>query len=426
MNKSNFVSILVLFVLSFNLLSAQNYVPAVGKLNNGQNLNGLLKNNFQTDDEFVFLKDNGQEKKINVKDIAELLIEGKEQYIGRKISYHPNRLLTAKQISDTQETDLQLRESKYVLLKFLVKGDVILYKTEINGKSLYYYSKSNANDLQYLEYFSYKSSDNLIKTNTQFKRSLLKDANCSGLVTDSFQYIDYAEKDLVKVVNAHNICVNGASTVVNEDKGDDNNFRTYVFGGVKIINGVMESDDFLSSQKFTDSHLSPSIGVEFSYTGFGRSKKSEVFSRIDYSTIDFYQSATSQTPMGVTTYNEDIAYKSSVLGVLVGYRYNFNSLADVKKNNFALDFGLSSAFPLNPSLIYRNKLEQSPDFGSLDLSDLSNSVVFGLSVGTTYTFAKRYTVEARYTLSSNYTDNLSTLKSNFSNFNVGFKYLILE
>lgn len=426
MKKNITSSIFAVFLLCFNFLTAQNYVPAVGKLNNGQNLNGLLKNNFQDDDEFIFFKENNQEKRINVKDIAELLIEGKEQYIAKKVSFHPNRLLTAKQISETLETDLQLRDSRHVLLRLLVKGEVNLYRTKINGKSLYYYNKSNANDLEYLEYFTYKTADDLIKTNLQFKRQLLKDANCGGLIADSFQYIDYSEKDLIEVINRHNVCVNGSSTVVNEVAGDGNNFRTYVFGGLKLINGVLESDSFLSSNKFTDPHVSPSLGVEFSYTGLARSKKVEIFSRIDYSTINFYQSATAQTPLGITSYDEDIEYKASVLGVVVGYRYNFNSLADVKKNNFAIDFGFSSAIPLNPSLVYRNKLTQSPDFGSVDLSSSVNNVVFGLSFGTSYTYAKRYTVEARYTASSNYNDKLSILKSNFSNFNIGFKYLILE
>jgi hypothetical protein len=207
--------LLLFFLLTTNFLTAQSYINAVCKLNNGQSLNGLIKNNFETDDEFIFFKESDQEKKINIKDIENLLIDDKERYISKIVNFHPNRLLTLNQINDSKITDLKLRESKHVLLKTLVEGDINLYQTNIDDRFLYFYSKSNESNLEYLEYYNYKFKDNEIKLNVQFRIALLKNVNCNNNITNSYRYIDYDEKDLIKVVNEHNICVNGTSTVLN-------------------------------------------------------------------------------------------------------------------------------------------------------------------------------------------------------------------
>lgn len=426
MKKYTILKVLLILLSASNFVTAQNYIKADCKLNNGENLNGLIKNNFENDDEFVFFKENNQEKKINIKDIQELIIDGKEEYISKMVDFHPNRLLTVQQINDSKTTDLKLRESKQVLLKLLVKGDVNLYQTYINDVSLYYYKKSSEPNLEYLEYFKYKLGDNVIKANNLFQRALLKNVNCSNHIANSYQYIDYDEKDLIKVVNKNNICVNGGSTILSNVSDSQNKFRLYAFGGVKLISGNIESDAFISKNNFSGNHVSPNIGFEFSYLGASRNKKAEIFTRLDYSTINFSQSNITSTFMGITTNEENIQFESSVLEVLLGYRYNFNSLEDTKKSNFALDFGINTSIPFNKSLVYRNRAVGISNFQETDLSELINDVVFGVSIGTSYTYLKKYTLEARYTINSSYTDNLSFLSAEFSNLNIGFKYLILD
>jgi hypothetical protein len=129
--------------------------------------------------------------------------------------------------------------------------------------------------------------------------------------------------------------------------------------------------------------------------------------------------------MGVTSFEENIEFESSVIGFLIGYKYNFNSLSDINKSNFGVDFGLNSSIPINTRFVYRNRLVGGTEIGEADFSYRVRGVVFGFSIGTSYTYLKRYTLEARYTFNTNYSDN-PALSAEFSNLNIGFKYLILD
>lgn len=422
MQNLTFPRLFFFFLLSTNVLIAQKYVNAVCKLNNGQNLSGLLKNNFRTDDEFIIFKESDQEKKINIKDIAELLIDDEDLYISKIIYFHPNTLLNASELIDSKVTDLELRTSKHVLLKTLVKGDINLYQTFINDRILYFFSKRDEVALEYLENYNYKYNDDKIIMNVQFRRALLKYVNCNNHITNSYQYIDYNEKDLTKVVNAHNICVNGSSAILN--KVTDKKLRLSAFGGIKSSEGTIKGE-FISRNAFTHNNIGPNFGAEFSYV-VNRNSTSEILTRLDYSTLDFIGSAVTDTYLGATTYEEIIEFESSVISFLLGYRYQLRSLSDVRKSNFGIDFGLNVSFPLNSNFSYRRRLVGATQFTDVDLSGFVSDVVLGMSIGTSYTYLKRYTFEIRYTSNVNYIDKLQGFDAKFSYFNLGFKYLILE
>ncbi len=429
--KANFIfKSLIVFLFFSNHLNAQNYVKAVCKLNSGEVLKGLIKNNFQDEDTFLFFKVNKEDTKINLVDITELIINDNEKYLSRLVEFHPNRLLSDFQVSEEKTTNLKQRESKQLLLKVLVEGEINLYQTLIKGISIFYFNKNNESNFEYLEYYNY-SNESLIKENDFFTRQLLKNANCNNYLTGKYNSIRYNAKDLVKVVDKYNVCSNGKSKVFLQDSKNENKFRIYLFGGVKFINGSFISDAFISNSDFTSNSVSPNLGAEISYIFPNRKNNSEIFSRVGYSSINSDQSKVFSVTGSNIMRREDIQFESNFLGLSLGYRYYLNSLEDSRKSNFGVDVMVNSLLPLNASYKYGNEAFSANQtvgvtpYAEADISSFVNDVIFDFSIGATYTYLKRYSIELRYTFNTDYTEN-SPIETNFSNINIGFKYLIFQ
>lgn len=421
---------LIVFLFFSNYLNAQNYIKAICKLNSGEVLEGMVKNNFQDEDTFLFFKVNSEDTKINLVDITELIINDNEKYVSRLVEFHPNRLLTDFQVSEEKTTNLKQRESKQVLLKILVEGEINLYQTLVKGVSIFYFKKSNETNFEYLEYYNY-SNEKLIKENDFFTRQLLKHVNCDNYLTDRYKSIKYNVKELVKVIDKYNVCSNGKSKVFFQESNDGNKFRFYLFGGAKFINASSKSDIFISNNDFKSNTVSPNFAAEISYIFPNRKNNSEIFSRIGYSSVNFDQSQIFNITGSNITYREEIQFESNFLGLSLGYRYYLNSLEDSKKSNFGIDLMVNSLMPLNASYKYGNEsyianqmIEINP-YAEDNISSLVNDIIFDFSIGATYTYFKRYSIELRYTFKTNYTEN-SPIETSFSGFNVGFKYLIFQ
>jgi hypothetical protein len=422
--KSTFIiKTLIVFVFFSNFSNAQNYVKAVCKLNSGEILEGMLKNNFKNEDVFIYLNKNNQDIKINIININELIINQNQKYISKLVEFHPNRLLSSDKNSEEISADLTQRVSKQLLLKVLVEGEVNLYETSINGISFYYYKRNNENNFEYLEYYNY-SHDNLIKVNDYFKRQLLKNVNCENNITDKYNKINYNTNDLVKVVNNHNMCTNQKSNVFYENIKNESKIRFYVFSGLKLINGTA-SYVYSFNKEIKDNSISPNLGAEISYILPNRKENSEIFSRIGFSSVNFDQSKLYSSTSDLFVRNEGYKFESNILGFSVGYRYYLNSLSDNKKGNLGFDFLVNSSIPLSRRFIYKYEFVGLPQYFEADFSNFVSDVIFDLSAGVTYTYLKKYSIELRYTFNTDYSES-PVAQANFPNLFIGFKYLIFQ
>ena len=428
--KANFIfKSLIVFLFFSNYLSAQNYIKAICKLNSGETLEGLVKNDFHDEDDYLSFEVNNKDIKINLVDIKELVINDNEKYLSRLVEFHPNRLLNDFRVSEEKNTNLKKRESKQLLLKVLVEGKINLYQTILKGVSIFYFNRDNES-FEYLEYYNY-SNENSIKENDFFTRQLLKNVNCDNYLTDKYNTIKYNAKDLVRVVDSYNICSTGKSKIFFEGSKNENVFRVYLFGGVNFINGSSKSAVFVSNTDFNGNSISPSFGSEIAYIFPNRKNNSEIFSRIGFSSINFDQSQTFSVTGSNIIHREQVKFESSFINISLGYRYYLNSLKDSKKSNFGIDFMVNSLIPLSPSYKYGNEMFSANQmiginpYAEADISSFINDVIFDFGVGLTYTYLKKYNLELRYSFKSGYTEN-SPVETNFSNIHFGFKYLIFQ
>ena len=427
MEKNQKLSLLkVLFIFTFftNYLSAQNYVKAVCKLNSGKTIIGVIKNDFKDDDEFLYFKEDEQEIKINLTEINELILNDDEKYISRLIEFHPNRVLNDLEIIENNNHDLNERISKQLLLHYLVKGKVNLYKTYLKGKTMFFYSEDNdINNIIYLEYYKYINSNNSISLNNFFSRQLLKNVNCNDYLTEKYNSLGYNDKDLIKVFDQFNICNDGVSEIYRNN--NNNIFRLSVIGGVRFINGIFEANTNFFDSQVEESDVSPNLGAELSYILPNRKMNSEIFTRFNFYKMNFKSNETFKYLYGPTVFQENILFESNILEFALGFRYNVNSLMDNKKNNLAFDFSVNSSIPLNNSYTY--KIQGTNGFidQNIDFNKEVKKNVFSLSLGSSYTYLNKYILEARYTLSSHYLD-VNFLSSKFSSISLNFRYLLFQ
>lgn len=421
---SIFKTLLVLLFFS-NCMNAQNYIQATCKLNSGKILEGMIKNNFQNEDTFLFFKVNNEDIKIDLVDIEELIINDNEKYLSRLVEFHPNRIMSNVQIGQTNSTDFSKRESRQLLLKVLVEGESNLYQTYIKGKVIYFFKKNGNDNIEYLEYYNYTDENNVIRLNTLYKRQLFRNLNCSIDSVEMYNNVDYNQKELVKVFNDDNICKTGVSKVLTDKNGGDL-FRIFILTGIKLYKGTINSDVVNNGNRYEDSNISPNFGFELGYILPNRKKNSEVFSRFSYSNLDLESNKTTKVLTGVTSYKEKVEVMADVFEISLGYRYYLNSLKSVSKNNFSFD--LSANYHILSNKNFFSKIEGTN--GLNEGINYNNEVgsVINFSLGTSYIFSSRYILEFRYTLGSDYITGYAreALKAKISNFNFNFKYLIFQ
>jgi hypothetical protein len=410
---------IVLFVLFVNVAFAQNFVESICTLKSGRQIQGLLKNDFKDTDEFLFIREGEQLTQIKAADIELLLINGVEKYTSQLIDFHPNALLSLKEVSVIRDVNFDARSKKQVLLKILVEGDVDLLQSQINGIALYYIKGNAIEGLEYLQNYKYYNEQNFsVQQNSFFRRQLYRTANCSENSINKFEYVSYDEKDLVKVINEHNICKGSDSKILKKKSSFKESLRFSVLGGVKFYQGAFSSSLFFNSGQLKDTHVSPNIGTELAFVVPNRKRNSELFSRLSYSNIKLESVEKTAINSGVTVIEEGIKYETNLLEVALGYRYYINSLEE--KNNFGFDFSFNFAFPLNPFV----EKSFSNTGSAIPIIDYSDDIEFttNASLGLSYIFKTRFIFEARYTFQSDFMSD-TPVSAEFSNFNLNFRYL---
>jgi hypothetical protein len=426
MKKFCFVKTLLVFLVFSSSMFSQNYVNATCKLNSGRIISGLVKNDFKEDDESIFFKENNyQEVEFKIVDILEILIDNKEKFISKAVDYHPNHFLSNSELKQTNNDNFSDRENKHLLLKVLVEGESTLYKTVLNDKTIYYYSKSVDDKIIYLENFPFYASNKSILYNSMFKRQLLRNLNCKNELNDNYQNIFYEDKDLIQIFNEYNICYNGLSKIYEDVFSKDKIYRLYVYAGLKQINGAIVSESiFFKDNKIKGISFSPYIGFEFSHVLPTRKENSEIFTRFEFYKINLV-SATEFTKIesGASEIYENFTFNSLILDFSLGFRYYLNSFNESKVSNLGFDCTINYLLPKNSNFLYETDGTMNRSY---NLRDNLNNSVLGFGLGINYIYKNNYVFELRYNIDSGYLSDLAIVETRFQNISFGCKYLILQ
>ncbi len=333
-------------------------------------------------------KSQGQLKKIKILDKFDF-----ERHIVDIERYSNN-------LNELSNTRISNYKKESLLLKVVVDANVKLLKYSYRGVNHFYYIK--ADKIYPLEYKLYKTKNENVGKNLNFRKTLKEKLNCNSKILD--QTIKYRETKLVKYFTAYNSCNNSSTkTYSNQIKTGKFNARPKISLGYSGIKNY--------SSKFT-----LKFGIELEYILPFNNYKWSVFSEPTFQSFSSeekliigYNPAPPSNPLGVGAPIFGVGKTEySSIEIPIGVRYY--SLLN-KKNKLFYNTGASIDIVLNDKLF----------IDSINNGSIQNSVNYFFGLG--YEFNKKVSVEIRYNTFKIL--GRSNGKINFNNTSLMFGYNLL-
>lgn len=280
-----------------------------------------------------------------------------------------------------------------LFLKVLIEGESSLFIYKDKSLTRYFYQTSHL-EVDQLIFKEYKTIENKIRTNNQFRRQLYNKLKCSDISMNDLRHIDYNKKSLLKVFTKYNSCKN--SEFVNfEEKVKSDLFNLNIRPGLNssslFINNAINSQS-------TDygNELAFRIGLEFEFIlGFNKNKWTVIIEPT-------YQSFKAEDKTSTNLSNTNVDYKS--LELPIGLRHY-------------LFLNNNSKIFINGSFIYDIVLNSK-------VRNLEASSSVNLAIGLGYNYNQKYSLECRYHTNRDSLTEYVAWNSNFKTISIIFGYTI--
>ena len=375
--KLKFTLLTLFIALQFNAQS--NYEKGFIIKVDGTKLEGFILNEdwINTPKQISFKeKENSKTENIATNFLSKIDIDNNivfERYIVKINTYS----MDLKELDKSRKSNFK---EETLLLKLLVKAERSLYQYTENNINYFFYKKEN--EILPFEYKLYKTSNNNIAKNLNYRKTLSDEFKCSSRQL-SYNF-DYNKKNFIKFFEEYNECINSNLVLVDKRKSSGKfNLRGKISVGNSTLNTPVNRN--------LGDKIIFKFGAEFEYVfPFNNNKWSMLFEPT-------YQS-----------YKEDGFEYSSIENFLGARHYFF-----VNKNNklfinagALIDYTLGSEIKINN---VPQKVNQS-------------TITFATGVG--YDFNDKYSIEFRYNSERNIT-LFSGLDSTYSNISLKFGYNFL-
>ena len=96
-----------------------------------------------------------------------------------------------------------------LFLKVLIQGEASLFKYKDKSLTRYFYQTSHL-DINQLIFKEYKTPENKIGTNNEFRRQLYNNIKCIDISMNNLKQIDYDKNSLLNIFTKYNSCKNSA------------------------------------------------------------------------------------------------------------------------------------------------------------------------------------------------------------------------
>lgn len=259
----NLNTILVLFLslsFSLSLFSQDKFEPGYILLNNGTQIEGLIKNQAwkNTPLEFEYKLD-GQEKsqRIEVKEIREISVPQQFKFIRANVmAGFPEEFIN----DITFERKLKLIPMS-LFMEVLVEGELSLYQHKTGENLLFFYQKEGQ-DIEQLIFKRYKYKSG-IQENNRYKQQLWLNARCTPETPISeLDALQYSEKSLKKYYSKYYEC-----TAKEAEQIYQNNNGTKLKLNIRLAPGVSLSSlklrDFDEESNRTDIDFGRQLNLRF-------------------------------------------------------------------------------------------------------------------------------------------------------------------
>lgn len=380
-------------ILSLNCYSQISFEKGYFIDNNNQKTNCLIRNiDWRTNPIEFEYKISEQTKKdtLTIQSVKEFGIDNVSKYIRFDVdidrsSNYLNLL--------SNDKDPKFKNEK-LFLKVLIEGEASLFMYKDKNITRYFYQTSLL-DINQLVFKEYKTTENKIKTNNEFRRQLYNNLKCSDISMADLKNIDYQKRALLKFFNKYNSC-NNSEFVNFEKKVKSDLFNLNVRPGFNSSSLVINNRYLSPQSKDYGNELTFRIGLEFEFImKFNKNKWAVIVEPT-------YQYFKAENKAITNLSNTNIDYKSIELPIGVRHYLFLNNNSKIFINgSFIYDFVINSKV--------RNL-------------DLNTSVNFAMGVG--YNYNNTYSLEFRYQTNRNLAKNYVLRNSDYKTISLIFGYTL--
>lgn len=405
----NRLLICLLFLLSVEAYSQIIFEKGYFVDNNDKKTTCLIKNfdwsNNPTEIQYK-LDEQDQPTSISISQIKAFGIENESKYERFTVDIDKSTQVISNMSYD-KNPEFQ---KETALLKVLLEGKASLFEY-ISGNTKRYFFKTDTLSINQLVYKSYKTSEEQIAQNNQYKQQLWMTLKCDNIAINDVEKLSYKKSSLLKFFTKYNKCGNAEYTVF-ESKEKKDLFNLNIRPGIttsviSISNPSMSTPDY---DRDFDNKIGFRFGVEAEFIlPINKNKWALIFEptyvggyKAEKSRLD---SKTNEELKG------NIEYNSIELPIGVRYYMYLNNNSSLFINGqVVIEHAINSEAYVEYSTQRNTTLELKP----------TTSFTFGLG----YKLKKKYSVEFRANFGKNVLDNYREWNSNYKSFALTFGYSI--
>ena len=393
MNKIYILFLAIGISYSMKCNSQISYVEGYYINNSNQKIEGLIKNVDWENNPIEFeykTTEQAEKKTLTIESVKEFGINNVSKYI--RLDVNIDRFSNNLDLLSSDKNPIFKKE--VLFLKVLIEGDASFLSYKDKSLTRYFYQTSNQ-DIVQLIYKEYKTPENKIGTNNEFRRQLFNNLKCSDISMDDVKNIDYEKKALLKFFTKYNNC-NNSEFVNFEEKVKSDLFNLNIRPGLNSSSLFINNSAINSRSTDYGNELAFRIGLEFEFImGFNKNKWAVIIEPT-------YQYFKAEDKAITNLSNTNVDYKSLELPIGVRHYLFLNNNSKIFINgSFIYDFVLNSKV--------RN----------LDASSSLN-----LAMGVGYNYNQKYSVEFRYHTNRDILTDYNAWNSDFKTISIIFGYTI--
>lgn len=393
MNKIYILFLAIGISYSMKCNSQISYVEGYYINNSNQKIEGLIKNVDWKNNPIEFeykTTEQAEKEALTIESVKEFGIKNVSKYI--RFDINIDRSSNNLDLLSSDKNPIFKKE--VLFLKVLIEGDASLLLYKDKSLTRYFYQTTNQYIAQ-LIYKEYKTPENKIGTNNEFRRQLFNNLKCSDISMDDVKNIDYEKKALLKFFTKYNNC-NNSGYVNFEEKVKSDLFNLNIRPGINSSSLSISNDAISSSSVDYDNELTFRIGLELEFImGFNKNK----WAIIIEPTYQYYKA---EDKAITNLSNTNVDYNSIELPVGLRHYLFLNNKSKIFINgSFIYDFVLNSK-----------------------VRNLEASSGINLAMGIGYNYKKTYSVEFRYHTNRDILTDYLAWTSDYKTISIIFGYTL--
>jgi hypothetical protein len=393
MNKIYILILIFAISYSMDCNSQISYIEGYYINDSNQKIDCLIRNIDWKNNPIEFeykISEQAKKETLTIESVKEFGIDNVSKYI--RFDVNIDRSSNKQNLLSNDKNPIFKTEKLF--LKVLIQGEASLFIYKDKSLTRYFYQTSHL-DINQLIFKEYKTPENKIGTNNEFRRQLYSNIKCSDISMNDLKQIDYDKNSLLNIFTKYNSC-NNSGYVNFEEKVKSDLFNLNIRPGLNSSSLFINNSAISSRSTDYGNKLAFRIGLEFEFImGFNKNKWAVIIEPT-------YQYFKAEDKVITNLSNTNVDYKSLQLPIGVRHYLFLNNNSKIFINgSFIYDFVLNSK-----------------------VRNLDASSSFNLAMGVGYNYNQKYSVEFRYHTNRDILTDYVAWNSDFKTISIIFGYTI--